>query len=233
MTRQQLAQYIDHTLLRADAARMDLETQAELAVEYGVYGFCVSPTDVAIARRLMENANSPVKTISVVGFPMGFNKPEVKAFEAQLALDDGAEELDMVLNIAALKSGDEAAVAEDIEAVTAMAEHVPVKVILETCYLTDDEKILACRIARDSGAAFVKTSTGLAVPANAVAPAGAPTITGAAVADVRLMRRTVGDEIGVKASGGIRTLQQAVELIHAGANRIGCSATAAILDACR
>ena len=233
MTKQQLAQYIDHTLLKPDATDVDVQVQAELAAAYGVYGFCVRPTDVHAARRFFENANSAVKTISVVGFPLGCNRTEVKAFEAQMALDDGAEELDMVLHIGALKSGDETAVAEDIEAVTAMAEHVPVKVILETCYLTDDEKILACRIARDSGAAFVKTSTGLAVPANAVAPAGAPTITGAAVADVRLMRRTVGDEIGVKASGGIRTLQQAVELIHAGANRIGCSATAAILDACR
>jgi len=220
MTKQQLAQAIDHTLLKPDATDVDVQLQAELAVEYNVYGFCVRPTDVHQARRLMENANAPVRIISVVGFPLGFHRPEVKAFEAQMALDDGAEELDMVLHIAALKSGDHAAVAEDIEAVTSMAERVPVKVILETCYLSDDEKILACRIARDAGAAFVKTSTGLG-------PAGAT------VADVRLMRQIVGDAMGVKAAGGIRTLQQAVELIHAGASRIGCSATAAILDACR
>jgi len=220
MTKQQLAQFIDHTLLKPDATQVDLEMQAELAVAYGVYGFCVCPTNVRTARRLMENANAAVKVIGVVGFPLGFNRPEVKAFEAQLALDDGAEELDMVLHIGALKSGDEAAAAEDIEAVTAMAERTPVKVILETCLLTDDEKILACRLARDNGAAFVKTSTGLAKA-------------GATVADVRLMRHTVGDAMGVKAAGGIRTLQQAVELLHAGANRIGCSATAGILDACR
>ena len=220
MTKQQLAQFIDHTLLKPDATDVDVQLQAELAVEYGVYGFCVRPTDVRVVRRFMENANAPVKVISVVGFPLGFNRPDVKAFEAQMALDDGAEELDMVMHVAALKSGDETAVAEDIEAVTSMAEHVPVKVILETCYLSDDEKILACRLAHDAGAAFVKTSTGLAK-------------TGATLADVRLMRQTVGDKMGVKAAGGIRSPQQAIELIRAGATRIGCSATAEILDACR
>jgi deoxyribose-phosphate aldolase len=220
MTKQQLAQVIDHTLLRSDATQADLEMQAELAVAYGVYGFCVHPTDVRFVRRFMENADAPVRVIGVVGFPLGCNRAEVKAFEAQMALDDGAEELDMVMHVGALKSGDHAAVSEDIEAVTSMAERVPVKVILETCLLSDDEKLLACRLACDAGAAFVKTSTGLARG-------------GATLADVRLMRGAVGDKVGVKAAGGIRSPQQAIEMIRAGANRIGCSATADILDACR
>jgi len=216
MTKHQLASMIDHTLLRPDATYADLEREAAVALEYGTYSLCVKPCDVAKARRMLDG--SDVKIITVVGFPLGCNVPRVKAVEAQAAIDDGAQELDMVINLTALKSGDDALVAQDIQAVTRAAAALPVKVIIETCLLTDAEKIRACRLSVSAGAAFVKTSTGFA-------PGGATP------ADIRLMRQTVGEHIGVKASGGIRTFAQAMELIDAGASRIGCSATRAIVDA--
>jgi len=217
MTKHQLASMIDHTLLRPDATYADLEREAAVALEYGTYSLCVKPCDVARARRILDG--SDVKIITVVGFPLGCNVPMVKVAEAQAAIDDGAQELDMVINLTALKSGDDAQVAQDIQAVTHAAGTVPVKVIIETCLLTDAEKVRACRLSVSAGALFVKTSTGFA--------AG-----GATPADIRLMRQTVGQHIGVKASGGIRTFTQAMELIGAGASRIGCSATRAIVDAC-
>jgi len=177
----------------------------------------VQPCWVEFAVQALAGAQAQI--VSVVGFPHGCDRPEVKASAAARAIADGAAEIDMVQNFGALKSGHAAAVAADIAAVVRATSGVPVKVILETAALTDDEKRLACRLACDAGAAFVKTSTGFH-------PSG-----GATIADVRLMRAIVGPHIGVKASGGVRNLADARAMLAAGANRIGTSASAAILAA--
>jgi deoxyribose-phosphate aldolase len=212
-----LASMLEHSVLKPEATEMDLRAGAEVVAQWRVGFYCVQPAWVALAAGTL--AGTPARVVSVIGFPHGCERTPVKAEAARIAVGEGAGELDMVLNVGALKSGAVARVAEDIAAVVAAARGIPVKVILETGALTGDEKRLACRLVRDAGAAFVKTSTGFH-------PSG-----GATVADVRLLRAEVGTALGVKASGGIRTLADAQAMIDAGANRIGTSASAAILAA--
>ena len=208
---------IDHSVLKPESTAHDIAAGGDVVRAWAVHYYCVQPCWVSLAAGALAGTGATV--ISVVGFPHGCDTPDVKARAAQRAIDDGAREIDTVMHFGALLSGESAKVSEDIRAVVLAAQDVPVKVILETAALTDSQKRLACRIAVDAGAAFVKTSTGFH-------PSG-----GATVADVRLMRETVGRHIGVKASGGIRTLDDARTMIDAGANRIGASATVAILSA--
>lgn len=207
-----LAAYIDHTLLKPEATAAQVTQLCAEARTHHFASVCVNPTQVELAARLL--AGSGVATCTVVGFPLGANLPEVKAFEAAQALKLGASEIDMVINLGALKGGDFDLVARDIRAVVqACKTHQPpalVKVILETCLLTEAEKVKACQLAQAAGADFVKTSTGFS--------AG-----GATVADVALMRHTVGPAMGVKASGGVRSRAEAEAMIAAGATRIGTS----------
>ncbi len=208
---------IDHSVLKPESTAHDIAAGGDVVRAWAVHYYCVQPCWVSLAAGALAGTGATV--ISVVGFPHGCDTPDVKARAAQRAIDDGAREIDTVMHFGALLSGESAKVSEDIRAVVLAAQDVPVKVILETAALTDSQKRLACRIAVDAGAAFVKTSTGFH-------PSG-----GATVADVRLMREAVGRHIGVKASGGIRTLDDARTMIDAGANRIGASATVAILSA--
>jgi deoxyribose-phosphate aldolase len=217
MTREELARLIDHSVLRPESTAQDIADGAQVAREWKAGYYCVQPCWVPLARESLGDA--PAQVIAVVGFPHGCDLASVKARAAALAIDDGAREIDMVINLGALRSGDAGTVADDIAAVVDAARGIPVKVIIEAAALTGDEKRLACRIAVDAGASFVKTSTGFH-------PSG-----GATAADVRLMREIVGADAGVKASGGIRTLADAQAMLAAGANRIGASATAAILAA--
>lgn len=204
---------IDHTLLKPDATQEDVRRICAEAREYGFASVCVNSCYAALVRG--ELCGSGVKACCVVGFPLGAMSTAAKAFEAEQACADGAQEIDMVLNAGALKAGDDEYVLRDISAVVAAARGAIVKVILETCLLNDDEIVRACRLAVQAGASFVKTSTGFGSG-------------GASVHDVALMRQTVGPEIGVKASGGIRTRADAVKMIEAGASRIGTSAGVAI-----
>ena len=214
-TSQDVAGYIDHTLLKADATRDDVVKLCEEARRYNFATVCVNGSNVGLAARLL--AGSPVKAIAVVGFPLGAMTSGAKAFETREAVRQGAAEIDMVINIGALKSRDYRAVQEDIAAVVQAAKPAPVKVILETSQLTDEEKVIACVLSKSAGAAFVKTSTGFGGG-------------GATVADISLMRRVVGAEMGVKASGGVRSLDDAKKLIAAGADRLGASASVAIVS---
>lgn len=207
----EIAKMIDHTLLKPDATDSEIKKLADEAKEYGFASVCVNPCHVKLVADALKDTD--VKVCTVIGFPLGANTTETKVFEAKEAILNGANEIDMVLNIGKLKSGDYDYVKKDIEAVTNTAKffgEVIVKVILETCYLTDDEKVRACKITVDAGADFVKTSTGFGSG-------------GATVHDVELMRKTVGENFGVKASGGIRTADFAKEIVKAGANRIGTS----------
>lgn len=217
-----VARAMDHAVLKPQYADGDLEGHAAMCVARGVGCLCVRPVDVAAATRLV--AGSPVVVASVVGFPHGSHRPETKACEARLAIDDGARELDMVMAIGRLLSGDGAAVRDDIAAVVAVARphDVLVKVILETCYLSAEQIVMACRLAEEAGADFVKTSTGFGVN-----PSGP---TGATPEAIRLMLDTVGDRLGVKASGGIRTWDEAVMYLAMGCRRLGVGDAAAILD---
>ena len=217
MTRAELARLIDHSVLRPEATEGDIRAGADVVRRWQIAFYCVQPCWAADAAQLLADTNARI--VTVVGFPHGCDRSDVKARGAAAAHADGALEIDMVLNIGALKSGDTVTVGRDIEAVVCAVRGIPVKVILETRALTDDEKISACRLTREAGAAFVKTSTGFH-------PAG-----GATVADVRLLRECVGPDFGVKASGGIRTLADALAMIEAGANRIGASASGEILAA--
>ena len=217
VTRRELARLLDHSVLKPEATAADIDAGAELVRTWRIGYYCVQPCWVSLAARAL--AGSGAKVASVVGFPHGVDRPDVKANAASLAAADGAREIDMVQNVGALRSGRAAWVAADIEAVVRAVPGIPVKVILEATVLTEEEKTLACRLAVDAGAAFVKTSTGFH-------PAG-----GATAADVRLMRAVVGPSVGVKASGGIRTLGDVLSMLDAGANRIGTSASAAILGA--
>jgi len=215
-----LAALIDHTLLRPDATAAEIDALCEEALTYGFAAVCVQPMWVARCAAVLRG--SKMRIASVVGFPLGVTLAEVKRAEAEQLLARGAAELDMVLNIGALKSGDLALVYADIGAVAEVtrAGGAVLKVILETGYLTAEEKVAACVLARAAGADFVKTATGLG-------PGGAT------AADVRLMRRVVGDAIGVKAAGGVRTLEQMLEMVRAGANRIGTSAGVRIMQEAR
>ena len=210
-----LARLIDHTLLRPDATRTQIEKLCQEAFEYRFASVCINPTWVQLAASLLRG--TPVRVCTVIGFPLGAATTDIKAEEAADAIYRGARELDMVLNVGALKSGEDLLVLSDMQAVVRKARDIAlVKVILETALLTDDEKIRACRLAQQAGADLVKTSTGFG-------PGGATE------ADVALMRRTVGPDLGVKAAGGIRDRETALAMIRAGATRIGASASVAIV----
>lgn len=217
MNRTELARLLDHSLLKSEATEKDILTQAEVVRKWGIGFFCVQPSYVSLATGALRD--SLARVVSVVGFPHGCDRSTVKAHAGELAVRDGAAEVDMVMNVGRLKSGRTQAVADEIAQVVRAVPGIPVKVILETCLLTEEEKVVACRVVRDSGAAFVKTSTGFH-------PAG-----GATVADVRLLRATVGSDFGVKAAGGIRTFADAHAMLEAGANRLGTSTSPAILAA--
>lgn len=217
MTRSELARLLDHSVLKPETTEREVRAGADVVRALGIGYYCVQPCWVELAAGAL--AGSGASVVGVIGFPHGADRSEVKARAAALAVADGAAEIDMVQNFGALKSGRAAAVGADIAAVVRAVPATAVKVILETAALTDDEKILACRLACDAGAAFVKTSTGFH-------PGG-----GATIGDVRLMRETVGPSVGVKASGGIRSLADARAMLDAGANRLGTSASAAILAA--
>jgi deoxyribose-phosphate aldolase len=217
ISREELAKIIDSTNVKATATKSEIESLCKEAVQYGFRCAVVNPVYVKLAAKLLKGSN--VKVCSTVGFPFGVSLPEIKALEAVKAVEDGAEELDMVINLSALKSGDYDFVKRDIAAVVdvkRLSKEITVKVIIETAYLTRDEKIIACKLVKEAGADFVKTSTGFFGG-------------GATVEDVRLMRQTVGKDMGVKAAGGIRTFADAVAMIEAGANRIGTSTAAQII----
>jgi deoxyribose-phosphate aldolase len=205
-----LASLIDHTLLKPDATRADIETLCREAAQFCFASVCVNPNWVPLCRELLRG--SGVKVCTVIGFPSGAHAPDVKAYEARRAVEQGAEEIDMVINIGALKSKDYALVEQDIRGVVQSGgRDTVVKVILETALLTREEKIMASSLAKAAGADFVKTSTGFAGG-------------GATVEDITLMRETVGPEMGVKASGGVRTRDDAEKMVAAGATRLGASA---------
>lgn len=210
-----LNKYIDHTLLKPDASQEQIETLIEEAKKYDFASVCVNPTWVSFAAQSLKGTD--VKVCTVIGFPLGANTPELKVFETSDAIRNGANEIDMVINIGALKSQNFDLVEKDIRAVVEAAKGTLVKVIIETCLLTDDEKVKACQIAQKAGADFVKTSTGFSTG-------------GATVADVALMRKTVGPDMGVKASGGARSYEDALAFIKAGATRIGASSGVAIME---
>jgi deoxyribose-phosphate aldolase len=217
-----VARVLDHAVLKPEYSAAELASHAGMCVDRGVGCLCVRSCDVAEAARLV--AGSPVVVAAVIGFPHGAVRPEVKALEARLAIADGARELDMVINVGALTSGREDLVRDDIAAVVAEAKPAGgiVKVILETCYLSVDEIRTACRLAEEAGADFVKTSTGFGVRASGP--------TGATPEAVRIMLDTVGDRLQVKASGGIRTWDDAVAYLGMGCTRLGVGDAAAILD---
>ena len=204
------ASLIDHTLLKPEATEADIRKLCQEAAQFGFASVCVNPSWVKAAAGYLKGSGVPVCT--VIGFPLGATLSDVKAYEARRAIFNGASEVDMVINIGALKSGDDCAVEEDIRAVAKAAHenHVLCKVIIETALLTDEEKVRACLAARAAGADFVKTSTGFAKG-------------GATANDVALMRRTVGSELGVKASGGVKGIEDARAMFEAGATRIGAS----------
>ncbi|MFK3940025.1 deoxyribose-phosphate aldolase [Alkalihalobacillus sp. NPDC078783] len=216
MTKQSLASQIDHTALKPDTSEEQIRTLCEEASIYQFASVCVNPTWVPLASELLEGSDE-VKVCTVIGFPLGATQTATKAFETTQAIKDGAAEVDMVINIAALKAMDHTLVEEDIRAVVEAAKgQALVKVIIETCLLTDAEKKAACELAVKAGADFVKTSTGFSTG-------------GATVADIKLMRATVGPEVGVKASGGVRSLEDAEQMIESGATRIGASSGVAIM----
>ncbi|MCW5593503.1 MAG: deoxyribose-phosphate aldolase [Burkholderiales bacterium] len=217
MKRDEMARLLDHSVLKPEATQDDVRAGIEVVRGWPGGYYCVQPCWVSLAAG--ELAGTPVGVISVVGFPHGCDRGEVKARAAAVAVAEGAAEIDMVLNFGLLRSGRAAEAGRDVGAVVRAVAGTPVKVILETAALTPEEIGLACRLCVDAGAAFVKTSTGFH-------PSG-----GATVEAVRLMRGTVGPSVGVKASGGIRSLADAMRMIEAGANRIGTSASAAILAA--
>ncbi|PKM92868.1 MAG: deoxyribose-phosphate aldolase [Elusimicrobia bacterium HGW-Elusimicrobia-4] len=212
---EQLAPMIDHTLLKANATQEEIGKLCEEARKYGFASVCVNPGYVLQSSKLL--AGSSVKVCTVIGFPLGATTPTVKAIEARDAIANGAGEIDMVINVGALKSGNYQIVLEDIKAVREATRGKILKVILETAYLTKEEKIKACQLSKDAGADFVKTSTGFGP-------------SGATVEDIQLMRETVGPTMGVKASGGIRTQEDAKKMVEAGATRIGVSASVAIVE---
>ena len=214
-----IAKMIDHSLLRPELTAEDIREGCTIARKYKVATVCCSPCDVTLVKGLLEG--SGVKTTTVIGFPHGYNATATKVFEAEQAIRDGAVELDMVLNIGRLRSGDHDSVKSDIRAVVEAAHrhNVLVKVILENYYLTDEQKIAACRLCEDAGADFVKTSTGFA--------AG-----GATLEDLRLMRKNVSQKVQVKAAGGVRDLEMALKVRQAGCTRFGATRTEAILEEC-
>ncbi|HFD39523.1 MAG TPA: deoxyribose-phosphate aldolase [Anaerolineae bacterium] len=216
----EIARYIDHTLLKPDATQDQIAQLCYEARKYGFAAVCVNPVNVKLCAQLLQG--TPVHVCTVVGFPLGATPPEVKAYEAQQAIADGATEVDMVINIGALKSKDYALVERDIATVARVCHTggALLKVIIEAALLTDEEKVIACQLAKAAGADYVKTSTGFG-------PGGAT------VHDVALMRRAVGPEMGVKAAGGIHSYEEAEAMIAAGATRIGASAGVKIVQGAR
>lgn len=215
LTKTQLAKMMDHTLLKAAATPEQIEAVCREALSIGAASVCVNPVNVRRAAGILKG--SDVKVCTVIGFPLGANTSATKAFETKDAIAGGAQEVDMVIDIGALKAGLEDGVCEDVKAVVDAAGDVPVKVILETCCLTEEEKIAACRIAAKAGACFVKTSTGFGTG-------------GATPEDVALMKANIPPHMKVKASGGMRSWQDALPCIEAGADRLGVSASIAILE---
>lgn len=216
ITLEQLAKVIDHSLLKPEMTRDEVTAGCELAKKYHAASVCVKPCDVKLAADLLKGSDVLVGT--VVGFPHGSSLTATKVFEAKQAMQDGAVELDMVINIGALRSGDYELVREDIRAIVAVAgDQAIVKVILENAYLTDEQKVKACQLSEEAGAHFVKTSTGYAP-------------TGATIEDVKLMRATVSDKVQVKCAGGVRTLDALLAMIDAGVTRSGATTTAIMLD---
>ncbi|MGT2957733.1 deoxyribose-phosphate aldolase [Streptococcus bovimastitidis] len=207
--------YIDHTLLKADSVKDQIDQLLEEAKEFDFASVCVNPSWVSYCAN--ELSGTDVKVCTVVGFPLGATTSATKAFETENAIANGADEIDMVINIGALKQGDFETVEKDIKAVVDASGDKLVKVIIETCLLTDEEKVKACTLAVNAGADFVKTSTGFSTG-------------GATVSDVKLMRQTVGPDIGVKAAGGARSLEDALAFIEAGATRIGTSSGVKIIN---
>jgi deoxyribose-phosphate aldolase len=213
-----LAHWIDHTILAPDATEAQVAVLCREALAHGFRSVCVNPVHVGFVARALRG--SAVAACSVVSFPFGAAPTRTKAAEAAAAVEDGAREVDMVLALGLLKANSLDAVRDDVAAVKRASGPALLKVIIETCYLTDDEKVLACRLSQEAGADFVKTSTGYGP-------------SGATAADIRLMRRTVGEAMGVKASGGIRTYEVAKAMIEAGATRIGASASLVLIGAAR
>lgn len=213
--KQQLARLIDHTLLKPEATSQQIEELCQEAIKYNFASVCVHPSYVRTVARIVTGTEVGVCT--VIGFPLGVTTTGAKIAEITEAVANGADEIDMVIHIGAAKEGNWDYVKSDIAAVVEAAAGKIVKVILETCYLTNDEKIAACQMAREAGANFVKTSTGFGSG-------------GATVEDIQLLRRTVGQEMGVKASGGIRDLETLLKMVEAGANRIGASSGVAIME---
>ncbi len=211
-----IANMIDHTVLKATTTKEDVIKVCKEAKEHNFFSVCINPTHIELAKKELEG--SDVKVCTVIGFPLGANTPEVKAFETKDAIAKGADEVDMVINIGALKDKNYDLLERDIKAVVDAAnKEALVKVIIETCYLTDEEKKIACEIAVKAGTDYVKTSTGFGTG-------------GSTPEDIKLMRDTVGLEIGVKASGGVRCKADAEAVINAGASRIGASASIAIVN---
>jgi len=210
-----VARYIDHTMLRPEAPTAAFDKLCQEALTYRFFGVCVNSCRIAYVARKLQG--TPIKVCSVVGFPLGAMTSRSKAFETREALSDGASEIDMVINIGLLKSGDYHGVEEDIRAVRRATRGTTIlKVIIETALLTQDEKVMACELSKKAGADFVKTCTGFSGG-------------GATPEDIALMRRVVGRDMGVKASGGVRTYKNAIALIGAGASRIGCVSSVAIV----
>lgn len=209
------SKFIDHTLLKPEATRKDIEKLCQEAVQFQMKSVCVNPTWVKFAKEQLQQ--SDVLVCTVIGFPLGATTTEVKVFETKNAIENGADEIDMVINIGALKNKEYDVVARDIQQVVEAANGKTVKVIIETALLTDEEKVKACELAKNVGAHFVKTSTGFSK-------------SGATVEDVALMRKTVGDSLGVKASGGVRSLNDMKKMIEAGATRIGASSGVQIIS---
>ena len=210
-----LARYLDHTALQAEASAQDIERLCAEAREHGFHSVCVNGSRVELARHLLENTN--VQVVATVGFPLGAMSADVKRYEIEAAIDDGAQEIDVVLNIGRLKDGEGAYVLRELRDLVEAAEERPVKVILEACLLTRAEKIRACQLIVEAGAHFVRTSTGF-------------NRSGATTEDVQLLRETVGPEFGVKAAGGIRDTATALAMIDAGATRLGTSSSVAIVQ---
>lgn len=214
MKKDVIASMIDHTILKPEASRKKVQKICEEAVENNFASVCINPCNVAMCAVLLKG--SGIKVCTVIGFPLGASTSCVKVFEALDAIKNGAHEVDMVINIGRLKDKDYDYVREDIKGVVEAAKgKALVKVIIETCLLTDDEKIISCKIAKEAGADFVKTSTGFSTG-------------GASVSDIKLMRETIGSAMGIKAAGGIHSYEDVVGLVEAGATRIGASASIVI-----
>ena len=206
---------IDHTLLKANASKNDITKLCDEAMQYDFASVCVNPVWVSYCAEYLKE--SDVRVCTVIGFPLGANTSKVKAYEAKMAIEEGADEVDMVINIGALKAGDMDTVYQDIQAVVDASQGRCVKVIIETCLLTDEEKVLACQQAMKAKATFVKTSTGFSTG-------------GATVHDVALMKQTVGDHCEVKASGGVKTFEDMEAMVNAGASRIGTSSGISLMN---